>query len=169
MGHSHGGLVTQFYAQNYPAQLAGIILYESAPAVGPGHFAEAAANLDAFARANAGNPKLEDVLDAWRSVPSIASDDAFTAAARRLLPAYFADYWAREDERPGDPVLHHHPDPRDCRAARLHLRPRWAREINDLIADSKLVILEDSGHFGHVDAPARFAQTVVDFVRSTPA
>jgi pimeloyl-ACP methyl ester carboxylesterase len=47
--------------------------------------------------------------------------------------------------------------------------PRWAREINDLIADSKLVILEDSGHFGHVDAPARFAQNVVDFVRSTPA
>jgi hypothetical protein len=28
---------------------------------------------------------------------------------------------------------------------------------------------EDSGHFGHVDAPGQFAQTVVDFVRSTPA
>jgi proline iminopeptidase len=40
---------------------------------------------------------------------------------------------------------------------------------HDLIADSRLVVLEDSGHFGHVDAPGQFAQTVVDFVRSTPA
>ena len=195
MGHSHGGFVTQFYAQNYPGQLAGIILYESAPAVGPEHFAEAAANLDAFARANAGNPKLEDVLDAWRSVPSIASDEAFTTAARRLLPAYFADYWAREDEFAPfaaavdgsyisglDDCLA--PVSIDDRATLSSITtptlvivgrhdficgPRWAREIHDLIADSRLVVLEDSGHFGHVDAPAEFAQTVVDFVRSTPA
>ena len=145
LGHSHGGFVTQFYAQHHRDQLAGIILYESAPAAGPEHFAEAAANLDAFARANAGNPKLQDVLDAWRSVPSIASDEAFTTAARRLLPAYFADYWARERHD-------------------FICGPRWAREIHDLIPDSRLVVLEDSGHFGHVDAPGEFARTVIDFV-----
>jgi proline iminopeptidase len=194
LGHSHGGFVTQFYAQYYPGRLAGIILYESAPAVGPEHFAEAAANLDQFARVNAGNPKLDDVLDAWQSVPSIAGDEAFTTAARRLLPAYFADYWAREGEfAPFAAAVNgsYISGLDDCRAPiaiddRAVLSsittptlvivgrhdficgPRWAREIHDLIPESKLVVLEDSGHFGHVDAPAEFASAVVDFVRSTP-
>jgi pimeloyl-ACP methyl ester carboxylesterase len=194
LGHSHGGFVTQFYAQYYPGRLAGIILYESAPAVGPEHFAEAAANLDQFARANAGNPKLDDVLDAWQSVPSIDGDEAFTTAARRLLPAYFADYWAREGEfAPFAAAVNgsyisglddcRAPIAIDDRAALSSIAtptlviagrhdficgPRWAQEIHDLIPESKLVILEDSGHFGHVDAPAEFASAVVDFVRSTP-
>jgi proline iminopeptidase len=176
-------------------QLAGVILYESASAVGPEHFAEAAANLEAFARANAGHPGLEDVLDAWQSVPSIDSDGAFTTAARLLLPAYFADYWGRQDEFAPmaasvsgsyisglDDCMA--PVTIDDRTALDSIMtptlvivgrrdficgPRWAQEIHDHIPDSKLVILENSGHFGHVEEPEAFARAVVDFVRSTPA
>jgi proline iminopeptidase len=136
-----------------------------------------------------------DVLDAWRSVPSTASDEAFTTTARRLLPACFADCWAREDEfAPFAEAVNgsYISGLDDCMApitiddrARLSsittptlviagqhdliCGPRWAWEIHGLIPDSRLVVLEDSGHFGHVDAPAQFAKAVVDFVRSTPA
>jgi pimeloyl-ACP methyl ester carboxylesterase len=195
LGHSHGGFVAQFFAQDHADQLAGVILYESAPAVGPEHFAEAAANMEAFARANAVHPGLADVLDAWRSVPAIDSDEAFTTAARQLLPAYFADYWGREGEfAPMAATVSgtYISGLDDCMAPviiddRTTLGsvttpaliivgrhdficgPRWAQEIHDHIADSSLVVLEDSGHFGHVEEPEAFARVVVDFVRSTPA
>jgi proline iminopeptidase len=194
MGHSHGGFVAQFFAQRHADRIAGVILYESAPAVGPEHFAEATANLDEFARANAGHPGLEDVLDAWRSVPAIDSDEAFTTAARRLLPAYFADYWGRADEfAPLSASIRGSyisgldecmaPVTIDDRATLASIAvpalvivgrhdficgPRWAREIHDRIADSKLVTLENSGHFGHLEEPELFARAVADFVRAAP-
>jgi proline iminopeptidase len=195
LGHSHGGFVTQYYAQKYADRLAGIVLYESAPAVGPEHFAEAARNLEEFSRKNAGNPKLQDVLDAWQSVPTIDSDEAFSTAARRLFPAYFADYWGREDEFA--PALASvsgsyisglddcmAPVAIDDRATLDSIKtptlvivgrhdficgPRWAREIHQHISGSKLAILEDSGHFGHIEEPETFARAVVDFVTSAPA
>jgi proline iminopeptidase len=193
MGHSHGGFVTQFFAQRSPSRLAGIILYESAPAIGPEHFAEAAANLEAFARANAGRPELEDVLDAWRSVPAIDSDEAFTMAARRLLPAYFADYWGRESEFApmAASVSGSYISGLDACMAPVAIDdrttldsitvptlvivgrhdficgPRWAQEIHDRIAGSALVTLEKSGHFGHVEEPESFARAVAEFVRPT--
>jgi proline iminopeptidase len=193
LGHSHGGFVTQYYAQKHADRLTGIILYESAPAVGPEHFAEAARNLEEFARKNAGNPKLQDVLDAWQSIPTIDSDEAFTTAARRLFPAYFADYWGREDEFA--PALasvsgSYISGLDDCMAPvaiddRATLEsittptlvivgrhdficgPRWAQEIHDHISGSRLLVLENSGHFGHIEQPEAFTSGVVDFVGSS--
>lgn len=79
-------------------RLAGVVLYESAPAADAEQFAEADRNLTEFVRRNVDHPGAADVLEAWRSVPTVASDEAFTAVARRLLPAYFADYWGRTGE-----------------------------------------------------------------------
>jgi len=41
---------------------------------------------------------------------------------------------------------------------------RWAEELHQLIPDSQLLILESSGHFGHIEEPERFAQEVSQFV-----
>ena len=40
----------------------------------------------------------------------------------------------------------------------------WAEELHKLIEDSKLVILESSGHFGHLEEPEVFAREVTAFV-----
>jgi proline iminopeptidase len=193
LGHSHGGFVAQYYAQKHAEHLAGFVLYESAPAIGPEHFAEASRNLEKFAQKNAGNAKLQDVLEAWQAIPTIDSDQAFTTIARRLFPAYFADYWGREDEFA--PALasvsgSYISGLDDCMAPvaiddRTTLEsitiptlvivgrhdficgPRWAQEIHNHIPGSLLVVLENSGHFGHIEQPDSFTAALAEFVTSS--
>ncbi|MCX4538581.1 alpha/beta fold hydrolase [Streptomyces sp. NBC_01669] len=45
--------------------------------------------------------------------------------------------------------------------------PRWGLELNELIPDSRLLVLENSGHFGHIEESMLFAKAVVDFVLGT--
>jgi pimeloyl-ACP methyl ester carboxylesterase len=41
---------------------------------------------------------------------------------------------------------------------------RWAEELHKLIPGSQLVVLENSGHFGHIEEPEPFSRAVVRFV-----
>jgi proline iminopeptidase len=195
LGHSHGGFVAQYYALKHADRLAGIILYDSAPLTGPEHFAEAAARMEAFAAAHAGTPELQDVLDAWQSVPEVSDDESMTTALQRLFPAYFAGYWSREEEFAAartavrgtyisgfdhrmDPILI---DDRELLGSvttptlvivgrhDFICGPRWAGELHEGIPGSELVVLEDSGHFGHLEEPDAFARAVTGFVTSTGA
>jgi pimeloyl-ACP methyl ester carboxylesterase len=43
---------------------------------------------------------------------------------------------------------------------------RWADELHDLIPNSRLLILERSGHLGHVEEPTEFANGILEFVES---
>jgi proline iminopeptidase len=192
LGHSHGGFVAQYYGLKRADRLAGIILYDSAPLTGPEHFAEAARRMDAFARANAGRPGLQNVLDAWESVPGLTDDEGTTRAVRGLLPAYLADYWGRAEEFA--PALASvtaahisgldedlNPDVIDDRETLALITtptlvivgrhdvicgPRWASELHDRIPGSTLVVLEDSGHFGHLEEPEVFARAVAALTAS---
>jgi pimeloyl-ACP methyl ester carboxylesterase len=190
IGHSHGGFVAQRYAAGHANRLASLVLYESAPAVGAEHFMEANRNLEQWAERNAGKPGVEDVLNAWRSVPTISDDDAFSSAARQLFPAYVADYWSNESDyapireavsgtyisgldASGDPISI---DDRDVLSsievptlviAGEHdfiCGPRWAKELHAEIPRSSMVLLQHSGHFGHFEEPDAFARAIVDFV-----
>src|SRR4051794_8347462 len=78
--------------------LAGLVLYESAPTTGPEHGAEAGRMIGEFVARNRGNPEVPGVIAALQSVGTITDDAGLTRALRALVPAYFADYWGREDE-----------------------------------------------------------------------
>jgi pimeloyl-ACP methyl ester carboxylesterase len=191
LGHSYGGFVAQHFALKYPGRLAGVILYESAPVTGPEHVAEAMRNVGEFAARNADNPELPAVLAALESTGSISNDEQFVTAIRGLMPAYFADYWGREQEfaplrarvsgshissvdEHGVPdliddreVLNGIIEPTLVVGGRYDVicGPRWAEELAKLIPGAELLVLEHSGHFGHVEEPAAFADAVVDFVQ----
>lgn len=190
LGHSHGGFVAQYHALHRPDQLAGIVLYESAPVTGPEHVEEAMRRVGEFAARHADRPELPAVLGAFAAIPAIASDEAMVAAARGILPAYVADYWA--DERRWSVLRaslratyisgqdeHGEPDVIDDRAALGALAVpalivagrydvvcgvRWAEELHKLIPGSRLRVFEHSGHFGHLEEPEGFAVEVVAFV-----
>ncbi|MER5926945.1 alpha/beta fold hydrolase [Streptomyces mirabilis] len=189
LGHSHGGFVAQYHALHHPERIAGVILYESAPLTGPEHGAEAMRLVQSFAALHADHPELPEVLAAFQAIPTISDDAQMTAVARGLLPAYFADYWVREEEFA--------PMRASVRAAHIsgldeNLSPlviddradlgslsvptlvvgrhdvvcavRWAEELHLLIPGSELLILENSGHFGHLEEPEAFSQAVTRFV-----
>jgi proline iminopeptidase len=190
LGHSHGGFVAQHFALHHPGRVAGVVLYGSAPVTGPEHGAEAQRNVAEFAHRNADRPELPEVLAALQATASISDDEQMNAALRGLLPAYFADYWGREPEfaplRAAVRGTHISgmdarlaPDTIDDRATLGSLAvpalvivgrydvicgPRWAHELNDLVPRSRLVVLEHSGHFGHLEEPDLFGEAVVDFV-----
>jgi pimeloyl-ACP methyl ester carboxylesterase len=193
LGHSHGGFVVQHFALHHPDRLRGLVLYESAPVTGPEHMAEAAARVEEFAARNAGQPELPTVFSGLQASGTATGDDEITRALRDLLPVFFAHYWQREDEfrelretitcsyiSPVDE--NREPDVIDDRAALPTLTvptlivvgrydvmcgPRWGRELHALIPESRLAVLEDSGHLGHLEQPEAFAGAVRDFVEST--
>lgn len=189
LGHSHGAFVAAYHAIHHPDELAGIILYEGAPVTGPEHGAEAARRLQEFTAAHADRPELDDILAAFGAMQAISNDVQTLAVARGVLPAYFADYWGNEPRWPGvrealrasyisglDADGSH--DLVDDRADLPQVAvpalvmvgrfdvicgPRWAQELHDLIPDSRLVVLEHSGHLGHLEEPERFAAAIRDF------
>ena len=195
LGHSHGGFVAQYIAIHHPDRLDGLVLYESAPVTGPEHMAEAASAVEAFIERNQNQPGLPESLAGLQSVGTITDDAKLTTALRDLLPIYFARYWDREAEfnelrkqvtctyissldENGEP------DTIDDRAALTTLAvptlvivgrhdvicgTRWARELHTLIPQSHLTVLEDSGHFGHVEEPDAFADAVRTFMQTASA
>lgn len=193
LGHSHGAFVAAYHAIHRPERLAGVVLYDGAPVTGPEHGAEAARMVEAFAARHAGHPGLPGVLAAFEAMSGMSSDEDTVAVARGVLPSYFADYWANEERFAPfrDAVRATYisgldedltPDVVDDRAALKELTVpalvivgrhdvicgvRWGLELDELIPDSRLLVLEHSGHMGHVEEPERFADAVRDFVRET--
>ncbi|MER5405742.1 alpha/beta hydrolase [Streptomyces sp. NPDC002769] len=190
LGHSHGGFVVQYHALHHPERVAGVILYESAPLTGPEHGAEAMRLVQLFAARHAGHPGLPEVLASFQAVPTISDDVRMTAVAKGLLPSYFADYWGREeefapfrasvraahisglDENLSPEVIDDREDLGSFSVPALVVvgrhdvicGVRWAEELHRLIPGSDLLILENSGHFGHLEEPEAFARAVTRFV-----
>ena len=193
LGHSHGGFVAQYHAIHHPEQLAGIVLYDSSPVTGPELGAEAMRVMAEIAERHAGKPGLEAAMEAFQEEPEFDDDESHTRIARAILPLYLADYWADQpgwaaaqaalratyvstlDKKDGEP------DHVDDRAALGGLKVptlvvvgrydiicgmRWGEELHRLIPNARLLVLEGSGHFGHLEEPERFAREVAAFIDS---
>ncbi|WP_067697987.1 alpha/beta fold hydrolase [Nocardia jejuensis] len=192
LGHSHGAFVTAYHAIHRPEKLSGIILYEGAPVTGPEHGAEAGRRLQEFAAAHTDRAELAEVLASFAAMPDISSDEQTLAVARGVIPSYVADYWADEPRWAAlrrelrasyisGLAADRSPDLVDDRAALPKITvpalvivgladvicgPRWGRELHDLIPGSRFLLLEHSGHLGHLEQPRRFADAVREFVFS---
>ena len=105
---------------------------------------------------------------------------------------YFADFDAHADvyrarfagvHVTAAPVHSDDPVPFDTRAELRQLRiptlvivgksdficsPPFAEELHGAIAGSELVVLEHSGHMGHIEEPAAFSSAVIRFVAAHP-
>ena len=179
LGHSHGGFVAQFHAPHRPDQVAGVVLYESDLVTGGEFGEEMMCRVGEFAARHADRQELQEVMEAFASIPGISDDEAMVSVARGIVPAYVADYWA-DAQRWGElqEALratyisgrdeHGEPDLVDDREVLDALRVptlvvagsqdvvcgvRWAEELHKLIPASQLLILERSGHFGHLEEP----------------
>jgi pimeloyl-ACP methyl ester carboxylesterase len=185
LGHSHGGFVALQYALQHPDRVAGLALYDTSPVTGPDFFAAALAGLAEYPARYPDVPGAAAVPAAFQQAITATDDETLTAALRAAIPVYFADYWARRAEFRrftenvrawAAPASAQDPVPYDVTprlgeisaptavVAGAHdfiCGPRWARMLADGIRGARLTVLEDSGHFGHVEQPAEFAEAVV--------
>ncbi|HYW86873.1 MAG TPA: alpha/beta hydrolase [Chloroflexota bacterium] len=188
LGHSYGGFVALRCALDHPEDLLGLVLYDTAPTNGPDFWDEAWRNLARVIERHADQPGIVGVKRLRDEPPADATDDDLAELVRDALPAYFADYWGRKAEFGalgeairvyGSPFRHHGP-PFDVRPDLPSIEvpiliivgrhdficpPRWSELMHAAIPGSQLVVLEQSGHFGHIEEPDAFAAAVANFTR----
>ncbi|GIF23629.1 pimeloyl-ACP methyl ester carboxylesterase [Actinoplanes tereljensis] len=181
LGHSHGGIVTQRFAVRYPERVAGLALYSSTPVMNAEFWAAARAEAAAYPGRNPGVPEAVAVWEAFDSAEPERTDEEMTAGLRAILPVYFADFWGRraefeplrEDLRCwlvnfASTVVDTRPDLGAITAPTVVIcgrhdfacGPVWAGMLHDGITGSRLAMLENSGHFGHLEEPERFVEAV---------
>lgn len=184
LGHSHGGFVAQDYALAHPERLAGLILYATAAVTGPEFMQAADTAIRQSVARDHDTARAEAVLKAWRSVPATSDDTSYTDTMRGLLPAYFADpdHAAAQMKDLRDALrfsfVQGEAGPFDEREALATLTvpalimagehdficgPRCAEPLNDILPNSTLVRVPDSGHFIHIEQPGAFAEAVSNF------
>lgn len=192
MGWSHGGMVAQQFAFTYPGSLSKLILYDTAA-----YFGEFLSDVEAAVSAFAGQPWYGDSLAALKKewAGDYETDEDMAALWAEEMKFYFrefgpraAAYHARTKHLPVRvrPLRAFN----DREAMELDLRPRlsdirvptlilvgrhdfitnvaMAEEMARTIPDARLVVLEGSGHFGHVEEPERFREVVRGFVQESP-
>ncbi|WP_212735385.1 alpha/beta fold hydrolase [Herbidospora galbida] len=187
LGHSHGGFVVQRYALDHPGRVAGAILYSTSPVTGEEFWNDAMARIAAFPERLPHRPAAAEIPAAFQRALAAQDDEAYTTSLREILPAYFADYWTREQDLEPlraalrawiDPMRGEEPAPFDVRGELRSLvvpvliisgvhdffgGTRWARLAQELIPGSRLAVLEESGHMGHLEQPEEFTRVIAGF------
>jgi len=184
LGHSHGGFVVQKYALAYPDRVAGLILYSTSPESGPEFWTAAMAGLAAYPQRHPDEPEAVAVPTAFQRALAAEDDETLSLAFAAAIPVYFADFWPHQEEFASfrasirmwrEPAVAQDPVPFDVRAHLHELTvpvvvvvgrqdficgPRWAQMLVDGIPGARMRVLEQSGHFGHVEQPAEFGAAV---------
>lgn len=187
IGHSYGGFVVQSYAVAHPERVRGLFLYSTTPTTEPEWLADTLANLAWFE----GKAWFADASKAVEEEDQAADEAALNALLVRELKLFFADYDGRRADyddiirklRVSFPVARRRPLGKQGRydvrgkLGRLHTTPTWivtgdkdfsggpvpSRWIQQSIADSKLIVIPNAGHFAHVEQPAAFGAAVEQF------
>jgi proline iminopeptidase len=188
-GWSHGGMVAQQFAFTYPDSLSKLILYDTAA-----YFGEFLSDIEAAVRAFADQPWYGESFAALQKewAGNYETDEDLAALLAHEIKFYFREFGPRAEaycERTKDlpvrvrplrafndreaPVMDLRPRLGDIRVPALILVGRhdfitnvaMAEEMARHIPDARLVVLEESGHFGHVEEPERFREAVGAFVQ----
>ena len=189
LGHSYGGFVVMKYALQYPDRFAGLILYGTSPVTGPDFWAAAMAAVTAYPQQYPDIPEAAAIPAAFQQLETATDDDSLSRAFAAAVPIYFADFWARQAEfapfRAGlriwvEPAEAEDPEPFDLRPRLAEIAaptvvitgqhdfiggPTWAVQLADGIPGAQLRVLARSGHFGHVEQPAEFADAAAQVLR----
>ena len=186
VGHSFGGGVAMQLAYQYPHLIDRLVLVGSGglgrevslllrllalpgaeylmPFGFPRFVVDRSNDVGRFlARRNIRSPKLGEMWRAYASLAGAPNRQAFVKTMRGVI-------------EPGGQTV----DATDrlYLAARVPLLIVWgendgvipvehARAAHALVENSRLEILDDVGHFPHVEAPQAFADTLLDFMRTT--
>ncbi|GAB6898937.1 alpha/beta fold hydrolase [Kineosporia succinea] len=180
LGHSHGGVVAQRFALRFPERVAGLVLYSSTPVTDAAFWL--AARDATLAYRDPSVPETADVVEAIVTDSAGLDEPGKTALLRRALPVYFADFFARQDEfEPlrravrswpvtfGSTIVDYREELHRLRVPTLVVTgrhdficgPVWAQMLHDRIPGSRLVILENSGHFASLEEPDAFVEAVL--------
>lgn len=188
LGHGYGGIVAQRYGLDHPDKVAGLVLYATTPVTGEQFRNSAMAAMAAFPARHPGHAEATAVAMAFEQALTATDDETFSRVLRGVWPANLADYWAHEQtfapvrarlrgwaapQRGGESV------PFDLRGELGRLQaptlvlagvhdpifgPRWAGMLHEAVADSGLLVFQDSGNLAHLEQPAAFTGAVADFV-----
>lgn len=181
LGHSHGGFVVQRFAALYPDLVAGLALYSTSPTTTP-EFWEAVQNgVLAYPQRHPDVPETAAVVEAFGQYNTATTDEELTAVLQAMLPLYFADFWIRRSEFKElqdstrvwqtlfeSQVIDYRADLAKITARTVVVTgrhdficgPVWAQMLHQGIPGSRLVILENSGHFGQIEEPEKFLEAV---------
>jgi len=198
LGHSHGGFVAQSYALAHQGHLRGLILYDTSPTTGPDWQKDVESNLqwfkdepwfaeatDALAHETSATTDEEITAIFRREMPLYFAE--WTARAGEFEP-----YRARVElsVAPGKATTDSSASNAVGVAPLLEVRDRlpeirvptlvivgkkdfvtsekFGRMIHDKIRGSRLLLLEHSGHMGHIEEPETFSDGIHSFVKSLP-
>jgi pimeloyl-ACP methyl ester carboxylesterase len=143
--------------------------------------------LERFVARDGGSERARKVRRAFDDVWSAPDDETLTRLLKELFPAYFADYFGRQAEfepllaglrawceplRREGPSFDVTGELEELAAAALVVAgrhdficgPRWTRLLLEALPHAESVVLERSGHFGHLEEPELFARPVADFI-----
>jgi proline iminopeptidase len=191
LGHSHGGMVAQAYAAQYPGRVRALVLASTLARFGEKQEAAMQAGMEK----RAGQPWYQDALAALEAEQAgdFKTDDEMAALVFRELPLYFAHFGAAEagyldtlraEKLNADALrlfnkeIFNTFDLRDqlpnIKAKTLVITgdedficgPLCTDEICEGIRDAKKVIVGDAGHMLFVEQPQPFHDEVADFLAS---
>lgn len=190
IGHSHGGFVGLEIALRNPDLLGGLVAYSTAPLYGSVLFDEATRQMEAFAARWPDRPEAAEAARVWDAAmvshtATITDRRSHREFLRAILPAYFADFRQTVADR-GSVTLEVTYDPArengewDGRGridgidtptlvvsgAYDFVCPRpWSEELVARIPAARMLPLDHSGHFGHLESEQdTFVREVAAFV-----
>lgn len=190
IGHSYGGFVTLWWALAHPAQVGGLVLYDTAPRSGRGVDEDITkAAIDGYRN----EPWFAATEAGWQSEPAANTDAEVTAVMQAEAPLMFVDWTHRGDELakvvgPIRAFVEPYRGTGEYRKWDLRDRlgeikaptlvvvgakdfitpPGRSQELVAGIAGAQLVTLPNSSHMGAVEEPEAFAAAVSAFVAKLP-
>jgi len=187
LGHSHGGAIALGYAIRYPKFVHGLVLVDSNI---EDYDDGADRNREIAARKN--DPRFKDAIASMTSDFDPKTDEQFDSFLKRVLPLYFYEpvsglpRFAKTDTGPLPSVWAYHAfaapdkplmkedgslDRIEAQTLILVGRADWicpvaeAEHIRKGIRNSRLVVLDKSGHFPWIEVSERFFAEVIRFAK----